>query len=348
MGFNVVRFFITSFRGSPDGVTQPTIWGWPFAPDSANMAMNGVYTCYWDPQRDAIGFNDNQYGFGRVDYVIQKAGELGLRLDVAFMDFWQYAGGSQQIRAWYGNHGDLGPTGIEPPVNGGDPRDRYSFFFRDERCRADYRALVRHVLERRNPLTGVLYKDDPTIFAWDLMNEPQMIDVELAMAWKREMAAFVKSIDPDHLLCTGAEGFYERQGGNAPAAELTIPEIDFGTWHTYPAYHQIEPEAVLDLIRRHAEDARTAGKPVLLQEFGYGSREPDQIAVYQSWLDQLRDEPDSAGWVHWRLTSRMDDGDWAEDNGEQFDVHNDDGPLARLLKQSALRQRSRGAAPAGR
>lgn len=31
------------------------------------------------------------------------------------------------------------------------------------------------VLTRRNSLTGVEYRDDPTIFAWELINEPRCI-----------------------------------------------------------------------------------------------------------------------------------------------------------------------------
>ena len=339
MHFNVVRFFITGIVGSwHGGKAVPTVWGWPNAPDSANMKMNDTYTVFWDDRAGGIGFNDGEDGFGKIDYAIQQAGKRGLRLDIAFLDFWQYAGGSQQMRAWYGSVGDIGTTGVPAP-QGGDSRERYSFFFRDPRTKKDYKALVRHILERRNALTGVLYKDDPTIFAWDLMNEPAMETVALAQEWKREMAAFVKSIDKHHLLCSGSEGFYDGTGGNNPADELSIPDLDFGTWHTYPAYHKIEPKAVLDLIRRHAADARLAGKPVILQEFGYGDQNADQVAVYRSWLEAIRNEPDCAGWLHWRLSGRMETGDWPKDNGEHFDARNDGGPLARLLASEALRER---------
>ena len=30
-------------------------------------------------------------------------------------------------------------------------------------------------MNRRNSLTGVLYRDDPTIMAWDLANEPYVL-----------------------------------------------------------------------------------------------------------------------------------------------------------------------------
>jgi len=32
------------------------------------------------------------------------------------------------------------------------------------------------VLTRKNTINGILYKDDPTIFAWELMNEPRCIN----------------------------------------------------------------------------------------------------------------------------------------------------------------------------
>jgi len=33
------------------------------------------------------------------------------------------------------------------------------------------------VLTRKNTVSGILYKDDPTIFSWELMNEPRSLDL---------------------------------------------------------------------------------------------------------------------------------------------------------------------------
>lgn len=64
--------------------------------------------------------------------------------------------------------------------------------------------------------------------------------------WVREMAGYVKSIDRNHLLEIGLEGFYgesmpEKKGFN-PGYQVgtdfisnnQIPEVDFATIHLYP------------------------------------------------------------------------------------------------------------------
>lgn len=34
---------------------------------------------------------------------------------------------------------------------------------------------MKKIVNRRNSITGVLYRDDPTIMAWDLANEPYVL-----------------------------------------------------------------------------------------------------------------------------------------------------------------------------
>lgn len=65
-------------------------------------------------------------------------------------------------------------------------------------------------------------------------------------AWIMEMASYVKSIDRNHLLEAGSEGFYGKSSpwrsrlnpvsniGTDFIANNRIPGIDFATVHAYP------------------------------------------------------------------------------------------------------------------
>lgn len=346
MNFNVVRTIMHSVIGSLDGTTKPTIWNWRSTADSSNMGMHGVYILYWDTERDTWAWNDSTVnGLGRWDYVIYRAAQLGLKLDIALLDFWQWAGGVQQINSW------LVP-GYDPS---NDPQ-RYTFFYSDPRTKAFYKDWVHHVLNRRNTITGIMYKDDPTIFAWDLMNEPEIDNttldsdgIPLAQSWISEMSAYIRSIDRHHLVASGGEGFYDRASVIDPGVELSIPSIDFGVWHTYPDYHGITPEQVIDLIHRHGRTAVEAGKPVLLQEFAYSYLHSDQPEVYKSWVDAIYHDPNSAGWTFWRLVGRetlaptqdFPEAEnepltgYAPDNGEHFDIINYPGASPHTIYESA-------------
>lgn len=59
-----------------------------------------------------------------------------------------------------------------------------------------------------NTVTGVAYRDDPTIFAWELINEPRVSSDgsgDTLQAWIEEMSAGIKAVDPHHMVTTGVE-----------------------------------------------------------------------------------------------------------------------------------------------
>lgn len=65
-------------------------------------------------------------------------------------------------------------------------------------------------MTRKNTITGITYRDDPTIFALELANEPRCNDgyeVSVGLkpgtiirAWVAEMAAYIRSLDPNHMV----------------------------------------------------------------------------------------------------------------------------------------------------
>ncbi|GAA3947961.1 glycoside hydrolase 5 family protein [Actinoplanes auranticolor] len=351
-GYNVVRGILHSVKGSPDGTTKRHVWNPASTADSSNMGVHGTYLAYWDPARSTYAFNDSATdGLGRWDYVIFKAGRLGLRLNIAMLDFWQWAGGSQQVNAWYLDGYDAAA----------DPR-RYTFFYQDPRAKQFYRDWTAHVLNRVNPLTGIRYKDDPTIFAWDLMNEPEVSSVALAQSWMQEMASHLKAQGARQLVGSGSEGFYDGRAGSDPDTEpAAVPAVDFQTWHVYPTYHNVPPADVTDLIERHCASARRAGKPVLLQEFAYpatteAARE-SRAELYRTWLAAVQANDDCAGWLYWRLEGKVkpqptrphpqdDTADpgtfvWPADNGEGFGINGSTDPAYPVFASAAADMRAK-------
>lgn len=313
MGANVVRTFLQPVIGSLDG-SVPTIWHWRNqAGAGGELGAVSTYLLYWDTQKGGMTINDGPDGMQKVDFLLAECGKRHLKLIIAFLDFWAYTGGVQQMRAWYGSS------------------DKATFFFEDPRTRRDYRTWVEHVVQRVNPLTGLTYRDDPTIMAWELMNEGNTKPESLRLAWTGEMSAYVKSLDPNHLVSSGHANITEK------LSDLTIPTLDFGTWHGYPLFYNLTPAQFNDMITEFCGVAARAQKPVLLEEFGYARSNRNSAEAYAMWLDTLMRDRNCAGWMVWRLVSLQDSGRYPADTVEQFDIRNDGGALWNVFKDATAR-----------
>jgi mannan endo-1,4-beta-mannosidase len=310
MGANVVRTILQPVIGSLDG-SVTTIWDWKSTAGSSDLGVNGTYLLYWDNSASKMAINDRSSGMGKVDFMIAEAKKRNIKLIIALLDFWSYTGGAQQMRAWYGSS------------------NKNSFFFTDLRTKQDYRTWVHHVLRRVNAKTGLRYKDDPTIFGWELMNEPNAQPDSLKKKWIAEMSAYVKSEDPNHLVGSGHANITERYSDSATHS------IDFVTWHGYPLFHNLSVRQFDHLINEYCGLAAEQQKPVLLEEFGYARSNPDQAAAYKQWLDTLNHNSNCAGWLVWRLVARQQNGKYPADEHDQFDVHNDGSPVWEVLKGAA-------------
>jgi mannan endo-1,4-beta-mannosidase len=307
MGANVVRTFVQPIIGSLDGTTKPTIWNWRSNADSSDLGVHGTYMFYWDMQRAAMATNDGATGLQRLDFLVSEARKRNLHLIIAFVDYWQYTGGAQQMAAWR------------------DGRD--GFFFQDQRTRADYKQLVRSIIERTNPLTGTTYKNEPAIFAWELINEGDIVKpASLVQNWVAEMSTYVKILDSRHLVASGLANVSSR------IPDIKIPTIDFAVWHGYPKYYDLTVDSFDRLIREFCAIGAANDKPVLLEEFGYARSNPDQTGAYSKWMSTIRDDPNCAGWVVWRLVSLQDSGRYPIDDFDQFDIRNDGSPIWQAMR----------------
>ncbi len=279
---------------------------WGFLDIGKQGPADGVYFQYWDGAKPA--YNDGPNGLERMDYIIAKAREEGVRLVIPLTNNWSTFGGMDQYVRWAGGqyHDD---------------------FYRDPKIRGWYKDWISHMLNRVNTITGVAYKDDPTIMTWELANEPRCLsgdlprspdcDTELLTEWAAEMSAHIKSIDKNHLVSVGDEGFYCSDRGSAEWTEncsegvdtvafAELPTIDVMSFHLYPDHWGKDAAWSEAWIRSHIRASERIGKPVMLGEFGWQDK-ATRNPVFKTWADAAL-ERKIDGMLYWILSDVQDDG----------------------------------------
>jgi hypothetical protein len=208
--------------------------------------------------------------FEHLDRVIAAAHARGLRVIVVLGNRWADYGGAPQYLAWAGRSAPLDPNGAPSIL-------AMSSFVSDPQVRANYLAHVRRVVGRTSAITGLAYRDDPTILAWELVNE---IDApararDALLDWTREIAREVHALDPNHLVGAGHIGYVTHAQRETWLAVHRLPEIDYADAHAYPtSYGRVRSlRALDDYVDDHAQLARhVLRKPFVWGEVGFSTR----------------------------------------------------------------------------
>eukprot|EP00897_Mesotaenium_endlicherianum_P010104 jgi/Mesen1/9121/ME000058S08615 len=287
--------------------------------------------------------------FRALDYVVATAWKYKIRVILPFVNYWPAYGGTKQYVAWAkasrGERFDSTRGGFD------------NAFFTDPAAARIYRFAVYTLLNRRNTVTRQLYKNDPAVFAWELMNEPRCDGCAGALLkWTAAMARYVKSIDGRHMLTTGAEGFFGAGpfAGSNPdgnqyyqhccgdfVAMHKLPQIDFATFHTHPSdwltsSFKQQAAFVAGWTRAHQAAAAALKKPLLLGEFSFPRSSVYSIS-YNAVYDSARKKGNFAGALLWILSLH---GHFAAQDKYSFFPDDPDAPL--LASQSARLKKLRG------
>jgi hypothetical protein len=173
----------------------------------------------------------NEEAFRALDNVLRIADEVGVRVIIPFVDNWRWWGGVGEYAAFRGKERDA--------------------FWTDPELIADFKKTVEHVVDRTNTLTGIAYKNDKAILAWETGNE-----LVAPYSWTRGIAAYVKSLDTNHLLIEGTL-----------AKELAQEAIDDPNIDVLSTHHYGDPNVSLQYVMSNRRRAK-GKKPYVIGEYG--------------------------------------------------------------------------------
>ncbi|KAJ7021392.1 glycoside hydrolase, partial [Mycena alexandri] len=291
------------------GATTVRTWGF-----NEVTSPSGTYFHLWSGKTATVNTGAN--GLGALDTVIASAKAHGIRLIISLTNNWSDFGGMDVYTAQI--------------LGSGQPHD---LFYTNPTVIAAFKTYVQAVVTR--------YANEPTILGWELANEPRCAGsntvasasctVSTITTWASTISAFIKSIDPNHLVAIGDEGFFNEPGshnfdfvyqgtlGIDFAANMKISTIDFGTFHMYPSSwgeaQSTWPTWGSQWITDHATVMTSANKPVIMEEFGIPSSDQTAAAretVYAGWYQTVLNSS-LTGDLIWQAASKLTNGPTADD-----------------------------------
>jgi len=210
----------------------------------------------------------NEEAFNVLDQVLASANRIGIRLIIPFVDNWKWMGGKPQYAKFRNKNSEQ--------------------FWSDKTIKSDFKKTISFMLNRVNTITGISYKNDKAILAWELGNELQTATTE----WISEMARYIKTIDSNHLVNDGI------QKSRINDEVLINPDIDILSTHHY----EKTPLEMLNNIKISTAKAK-GKKPYYIGEFGFIS-----TSGVESILNYVRAEQSISGALIWSLRFHNRDG----------------------------------------
>jgi len=250
------------------------------APAHAEAALDAAVALGAEVVR-AWAFNDNpdkqsrmwrdltapvEAGLCALDRAVAEAGRRNLKLILALHDYWPSYGGMAQWLRWRG----------VPVAHDAPPASYAARFYGDVQLRDAYRARVALLCDRRNTITGARYGDDPTVLAWELMNEARQAPAD----WVTFAAECVRSRARQLVLL-----------GDEDARDS--PDLDLASLHFYPEKHGAGPgDEERHGVAAITQAAHRVTRPLIVGEFGLSNVTlslAERQRAYRSWFDVATD-----------------------------------------------------------
>lgn len=204
------------------------------------------------------------------DLMLKVANETGVRIIFSLLNNWKWMGGAPQYAEFRGK--------------------TFEDFWVDVELINDFKKTIDFTLNRKNTLTGVLYKNDKSILCWETGNELQS-----PYSWVNEIAGYIKSIDTTHLLM---DGYFAIDNRYVYKESVEDSNIDILSSHHYEQdpFSQIKNiESNLKIIQ--------GKKPYILGELGFES-----TAAHKKAYNYIIANKEISGTLNWSIRSHREEG----------------------------------------
>jgi len=215
-----------------------------------------------------------------LDVLLYEMGKRNMKAVLFLSNNWEWSGGFLQYLNW---NGLIADSVLRRKLNWNEYRDYVSRFYSCAPCQEDYDKQLQLVLNHPNSITHTKYRDDATIMAWEIANEPRPMRPaanNAYKAWLRKTASLIKSVDKKHLVTIGNEGEMGTESLQLFEDVHADKNIDYLTIHIWPKnWGWFKPESMeadfpgvvsktKDYIQKHVAIAKKLNKPLVIEEFG--------------------------------------------------------------------------------
>jgi mannan endo-1,4-beta-mannosidase len=217
------------------------------------------------------------------DFLLFEMKKRNMKAIMVLTNNWEWSGGMGQYLEWAGcKNPPLPKTSLWDWDN---YCEYISKFYNCDSCNTYFRKYISMLLNRTNTFTKTKYKNDQTIMAWELANEPRPMKKtanEYYYQWIKNTSEYIKSIDKNHLVTTGVEGVIgTSQDSNLFIKIHQLKSIDYATMHIWPktwawyggnktdeATNDTTLSKSLKYVKQHIAIMNKIEKPLVLEEFG--------------------------------------------------------------------------------
>lgn len=222
----------------------------------------------------------NQSLLEGLDFLLNEMRKRDMHAVVCLNNMWPWSGGFAQYVNWVTKEDIPYP----PPAEQGSWLKFTTYsdrFFQLPKAQELAQQHIIQIINRTNSINQVPYKDDPTIMAWQLANEPRsLLHKKKYLEWVATTAKFIKSLDANHLVSVGSEGNAFFPLSSKFKDEHAFKDIDYCTVHIWiENWKWYNPQKgkrnfnsatrkAVNYLRQHIQQAKTLNKPIVLEEFG--------------------------------------------------------------------------------